>query len=144
VNRKLEWLQAWFSELQVAMEGARVCCGDWERIMSPGTMTRNGPAAVLLDPPYSLTGAVYAHDSSTVSGDVRAWCVANGDNPLLRIALCGHDTEHNDLETRGWSVATWDKQGGYQGADDRERIWFSPGCIGAEAPAEQLSMWSNV
>jgi hypothetical protein len=91
-------------------------------------MTRNGPCAVLLDPPYSLTGAVYAQDSSTVSGDVRKWCIANGTNPLLRIALCGHDTEHNELERLGWTVETWDKAGGYQGADDRERIWFSPAC----------------
>jgi hypothetical protein len=132
VNRKLEWLKEWFAELQAGMDGARVCCGDWSRIMSPGTMTRNGIAAVLLDPPYSLTGAVYAQDSSTVSGDVRAWCRKNGDNPSLRIALCGHDTEHNEMEAMGWLVETWAKGGGYQGADDRERIWFSPGCLKPE------------
>jgi DNA adenine methylase len=132
VNRKLQWLKEWFAELQTGMGEARVCCGDWSRIMSPGTMTRNGTAAVLLDPPYSLTGAVYANDSSTVSGDVREWCKANGDNPKLRIALCGHDTEHNELEAMGWAVETWKKTGGYQGADDRERIWFSPGCIKVE------------
>ncbi len=129
VNRQLEWLKEWFAELQAGMGEARVCCGDWERIMSPGTMTRNGTTAVLLDPPYSLTGAVYAQDSSTVSADVRAWCRKHGDNPSLRIALCGHDTEHNELEAMGWSVETWDKAGGYQGADDRERIWFSPHCL---------------
>ena len=129
VNRKLEWLQEWFGELQEGMGDARVCCGDWERIMSPGTMTRNGPAAVLLDPPYSLTGAVYAQDSSSISGDVRAWCCANGGDPMLRIALCGHDGEHNELEAMGWTVETWDKAGGYQGADDHERIWFSLGCL---------------
>ena len=138
---RLEWLQAWFSELQSAMEGARVCCGDWSRIMSPGTMTRNGTAAVLLDPPYSLTEAVYANDSSTVSGDVREWCKANGDNQRLRIALCGHDTEHNELEAIGWTVETWDKGGGYQGADDRERIWFSPSCLKPESDAVQMSMF---
>ena len=139
VNRKREWLKEWFTELQAGMGEARVCCGDWNRIMSPGTMTRNGTAAVLLDPPYSLTGAVYANDSSTVSGDVREWCKANGDNPRLRIALCGHDTEHNELEAMGWTVETWAKSGGYQGADDRERIWFSPGCIKPER--EQLDMF---
>jgi hypothetical protein len=48
---------------------------------------------------------------------------------MLRIALCGHDTEHNALEEMGWTAETWDKVGGYQGADDRERIWFSPGCL---------------
>ena len=142
VNRKREWLKEWFTELQAGMGEARVCCGDWNRIMSPGTMTRNGTAAVLLDPPYSLTGAVYANDSSTVSGDVREWCKANGDNPRLRIALCGHDTEHNELEAMGWTVETWAKSGGYQGADDRERIWFSPACLGAELDGDQIDLFA--
>ena len=127
---RLAWLTGWFRDLQSAMEGARVCCGDWSRIMSPGTMTRNGTAAVMLDPPYSTTEAVYAHDSSTVSGDARMWCIQNGDNPRLRIALCGHDTEHDELELLGWTVETWAKSGGYQGADDRERIWFSRRVLG--------------
>lgn len=109
--------------------------------MSPDTMTRNGTAAVLLDPPYSLTGAVYANDSSTVSGDVREWCIKNGADPRLRIALCGHDTEHNELQDMGWTVATWDKTGGYQGADDRERIWFSPHCLGGAAQTAQLDIF---
>ena len=51
---------------------------------------------------------------------------------MLRIALCGHDGEHNELEAMGWTLETWDKAGGYQGADDRERIWFSPGCLKPE------------
>ena len=138
---KLAWVQEWFARLQDAFREARVACGDWERICSPGTMTRNGICAVLLDPPYSLTGAVYAQDSSTVSGDVRRWCVANGGNTLLRIALCGHDTEHNELEAFGWSVETWDKSGGYQGADDRERIWFSPAC--KRAAKAELDLFST-
>lgn len=125
---KLAWVRDWFAQLQDSFREARVACGDWERICSPGTMTRNGPCAVLFDPPYSLTTAVYAQDSSTVSCDVRAWCLAHGTNPLLRIAICGHETEHNELENHGWTVETWEKRGGYQGGDDRERIWFSPAC----------------
>ena len=136
VNRKLERALEWFGVLQSSLDGARIACGDWERICSPGTMTRNGICGVLLDPPYSLTGAVYAQDSSSVSGDVRRWCIANGNDPLLRIALCGHDTEHNELEALGWTVETWAKGGGYQGADDRERIWFSPACIGSQKEAD--------
>lgn len=149
VNRKLDgdrlaWLREWFAELQAGMGEARVCCGDWSRIMSPGTMTRNGTAAVLLDPPYSLTGAVYANDSSTVSGDVREWCRANGGDPHLRIALCGHAGEgHEALEALGWTVATWDKTGGYQGADDRERIWFSPACLRPEEQTAQIDMFGG-
>ena len=135
---KLAWVRDWFERLQDSFREARVACGDWERICSPGTMTRNGICAVLLDPPYSLTGAVYAQDSSTVSGDVRAWCIAHGTDPLLRVALCGHDTEHNILEAHGWTVETWDKRGGYQGGDDRERIWFSPACKNTDSNQSEL------
>ena len=104
--------------------------------MSPVTMTRNGTAAVLLDPPYSLTKAVYRCDGSGISADVRAWCVENGSNEKLRIALCGHTGEgHEALEALGWDVVAW-HHGGYQGADDRERIWFSPACT----PRQNLSL----
>jgi hypothetical protein len=96
--------------------------------MSVGTMTRNGIAGVLLDPPYSQTEPVYAMDGKEMAPAVREWCAENGGNPQLRIALCGHEGEHNSLEAMGWTVETWDKAGGYQGADDRERIWFSPHC----------------
>lgn len=123
------WIRAWFADLSKSLEGVRVCCGDWERVCSPGTITRNGTCAVVLDPPYSQTEAVYAHDSSTVAHDVRAWCLANGQDKRLRIALCGHKGEHEALEAHGWTVETWAKGGGYQGADDRERIWFSPFCV---------------
>ena len=128
-DAKFEWTREWFAELKNSFREARVACGDWERICSPGTMTRNGVCAVLLDPPYSQTGAVYACDSSSISADVRAWCVANGGNEKLRIALCGHAGEHESLEALGWVAETWGKGGGYQGKDDRERIWFSPACI---------------
>jgi len=119
----------WFTALQDHFREARIACGDWSRIMSPGTMTRNGVCAVVLDPPYSQTKAVYAQDSSSIAADVSAWAVANGANPALRIALCGHDGDHNQLTDLGWTVETWGKSGGYQGADDRERIWFSPHCV---------------
>jgi hypothetical protein len=141
VNRKLPhlgdggkgvFLRQWFQDLQAALRDTRIACGDWERVCSPLSMTRNGPCAVLLDPPYSTTEAVYAHDSSTVAHDVHQWCITNGDNPELRIALCGHAGDHDDLTALGWSVETWEKGGGYQGADDRERIWFSPSCISPE------------
>lgn len=35
-------------------------------------------------------------------------------------------------QKQGWTVETWAKKGGYQGADDRERIWFSPHCLRPE------------
>ena len=132
-NQVTIWLNEWFAALSASLADVRIACGGWERICSPGTMTRNGTCAVVLDPPYSQTMAVYAHDSSTVAHDVREWAIANGDNQKLRIALCGHDGEHNALEAAGWSVDTWAKGGGYQGKDDRERIWFSPHCLNPNA-----------
>ena len=139
--QRTEWVTKWFIELQDSLRDVRICCGDWLRIMSIGTMTRNGVAGVVLDPPYSQTKAVYAHDCNTISSEVREWCKKYGNNPLLRIALGGHDGEHNELESMGWSVETWDKSGGYQGEDDRERIWFSPNCIPEQKEFEQLSLF---
>jgi DNA adenine methylase len=126
---RLEWITEWFRHLQSRLRDARVCCGDWTRVMSVGTMTLNGVCAVLLDPPYSQTEPVYAKDGREISAAVREWCQKHGGNKRLRIALCGHEGEHNALESDGWTVETWAKLGGYQGADDRERIWFSPHCL---------------
>ena len=133
---RLAWLQEWFAGLQSKLDGVRVCCGDWSRILSPGTLTRNGVCGVLLDPPYSLTEPVYAMDGREISVSAREWCLLNGADPKMRIALCGHDGEHNELEEWGWSVATWGKAGGYQGKDERERIWFSPYSLGGSDPAQ--------
>jgi hypothetical protein len=138
---RLEWIKSWFADLQDSLQPLRLACGDWSRIMSVGTMTRNGVAGVVLDPPYSQTDAVYNRDSSTVAHAVREWAKANGNNKALRIALCGHEGEHNELEAMGWTVETWDKSGGYQGADDRERIWFSPHCIAEKKGVEQIAMF---
>lgn len=132
VADRLAWLTAWFGRLQDELSGIRIACGDWERICSPGTMTSNGIAAVVMDPPYSQTEAVYANDCNQVSGKVQIWCAANGPNPAIRIVLCGHLGEHHALEAIGWRCVEWDekKGGGYQGADDRERLWLSPHCVG--------------
>ena len=126
VNR-LEWLTQWCEQLAYALRDVRVARGDWKRICSVGTLTCNGACGVLLDPPYSQTKAVYAMDSSSVSADVRAWCAENGTNPKLRIVLCGHAGEHESLADIGWRSVPW-RSHGYQGGDNRERLWVSPHC----------------
>ena len=144
VNRKTareEWLAEWLGKLQDRFFDARIACGDWERICSVGTMTRFGFAGVLLDPPYGTTGAVYACDSTSIAQDVQNWCLGHGQNPMLRIALCGHVGQHEILEANGWAAAVPSgKGGGYQGKDDRERIWFSPHCKNT-AEKSQLSLF---
>jgi hypothetical protein len=75
-----------------------------------------------------------------VAHDVREWAIANGDNPLLRIALCGYDGEH--VMPESWECVEWKAKGGYgsqgngSGRENsgRERIWFSPHCLGANQP----------
>ena len=137
VNRRLPHLGgagkgvfAWMDALAVRLRHVRVTCGDWQRVLSPSVTTKHGVTGVVLDPPYDAEG----HDKSmyvaygNVSADVRAWCIENGGNPLLRIALCGYEGEH-DLP--GWTKVGWTARKGY-GSDEnarRERIWFSPHCL---------------
>jgi DNA adenine methylase len=140
VNRKLPhlgdalfddrhlFLSEWFKRLEKAIARTRFTCGDWERICSAGTITRLGKCAVLLDPPYDTTDFRYSAQTSDLPSKVENWCVENGQNKKIAIALCGHEGQYQSLEDLGWTVETWKKPSGYQGADGRERIWFSPSC----------------
>lgn len=106
---------------------------------------KQGLTGVFLDPPYDQTqrdAELYAVETPAAA-EVRAWCAASGGDPALRIALCGYAGEgHESLESAGWSVVSWKAKGGYgsQGTGTagranagRERIWFSPHCVPAEA-----------
>jgi hypothetical protein len=131
----------WFAALGERLRRVRVCCGDWQRLCGPTPTFKLGLTGIVLDPPYSTDerdARCYGpSDSGTVAADCREWALANGDNPLLRIALCGYDTEH---DMPGWSVAHWKAKGGYGSgranrADanaTRETIWFSPHCLNAK------------
>lgn len=135
----------WFLQLQKRLRRVRVVCGDWKRICTPAVTTGIGLTGVFLDPPYSAEANrdkdIYAVESGTVAHEVREWCLANGTNPKLRIALCGYEGEHDDLEQHGWKVHVWRTGGGYanqnkggQGMANakRERIWFSPHCLSGQ------------
>ncbi|MBT8085998.1 MAG: DNA adenine methylase [Woeseia sp.] len=146
VNRQLPHLgsagrddaiRTYFSVLAGRLRDVRVCCGDWSRVTGPSPTFKNGLTAVFLDPPYCAHDRVklYAEDSFRVALNVQRWCVENADNPLLRIALCGYDT---DYDLPGWDCVAWKAVGGYgsQGKGrgrsnaGREVIWFSPHCLG--------------
>ena len=117
----------------------RVCCGDWSRICGPSVTFKHGITGAFLDPPYADTAGrtnnVYSSDCNQVAHDVRKWAIANGDNPDLRIALCGYEGEH--LMPESWDCVQWNARGGYgsQGNNQarensaKERIWFSPHCL---------------
>jgi hypothetical protein len=144
INRKLPHLgnagkgiAIYFNVLSDRLRRVRVACGDWTRIMGECVTTGNGLTSVFLDPPYGVANRsdVYACESKSVAADVREWAIANGDNPLLRIALCGYNDEH-DMPA-SWECLAWKTNGGYgvqgnaQGRINkhRERIWFSPHCL---------------
>jgi hypothetical protein len=126
------------SALAARLRGVRVCSGDWSRVCGPSVTFKHGVTGVFLDPPYAdtadRTSDLYRTDCLQVAHAVREWALANGDNPLLRIALCGYDTEH--VMPGGWTSVAWKAQGGYgsqgqgRGRDNaiRETIWFSPHC----------------
>jgi hypothetical protein len=103
---------------------------------------------VFLDPPYADTAdrneTLYRKDSLQVAHAVREWAIAHGDDPRLRIALCGYEGEHQ--MPASWKCVAWKAIGGYGnlaikgrglGRENafRERVWFSPYCL--DMPAQQ-------
>ena len=132
-------LYEWMHALSARLRRVRVCCGDWKRILGPAPTTCIGTTAVFLDPPYAVDDRadVYGEESREAAHEVREWAIANGDNPQLRIALCGYDTEHKMPDS--WTEIAWKANGGFanqkaertRGKENahRERIWFSPHCL---------------
>jgi DNA adenine methylase len=138
-TRERAFLLEYMRELADRLRRVRVCCGDWQRICGPSPTTKLGITGVFLDPPYADEAGrqddLYATDSGTVAHAVREWAIANGENPELRIALCGYDGEHQMPES--WEAVRWKARGGYGSQGDgrgrenaaRETIWFSPHCL---------------
>lgn len=136
-----ERLTQTFNLLAIRLRRVRVCCGDFERVLSKSCTTINGCTAIFLDPPYDTEaanrdGSLYAVDGDgSVAHRARNWAIANGDNELLRIALCGYREEHAMPES--WATYSWKAHGGYANIGDnrgkankhRETIWFSPHCV---------------
>jgi site-specific DNA-adenine methylase len=115
----------------------RVACGDWSRVTGDSVTWRHGLTAVFLDPPYAEGASdLYSEHDKSLSAKVREWAIANGDNPKMRIALCGYEGEHTMPPT--WRTHEWKARGGYgsqrEDGDNenakRERVWFSPYCLG--------------
>lgn len=137
-----EALESWFARLAERLRFTKVCCGDWGRVCTKAATYGQGLTGVLLDPPYSREMRdenIYSNEVDGLSDQVRAWALENGENPLMRIALCGYEGEHDMPET--WSCVPWKAAGGYANRNPenqnahKERIWFSPHCL---QPVEEL------
>lgn len=127
---------AWMHTLCERLRYVRVCCGDWTRVMTPTITYKHGLTGIVLDPPYSHSerdSALYATEAN-IPEDIQMWCLANGDNPLLRIVLCGLSGEYT---LPGWRTVSWTAQGGmvklsrqsFSGNKYRERLYLSPHCL---------------
>ncbi len=147
------WLIGWMNRLADRLRAVRVCCGHWMRVCdSDSTLTRLGTTGVFLDPPYrkrladgseNRAAHIYANDKAqdvdALCDEVQEWCLKWGDNPEIRIILCGLEGEYPKLEAAGWEVVPWKSRGGYGNRTDRgkenaarERLWLSPHCVAAE------------
>jgi site-specific DNA-adenine methylase len=143
-------LLEYFRALADRLRRVRVCCGDWTRVLGDSPTVKLGVTAILLDPPYSAEAerdsSLYGVEDDSVAHDVRRWAIEHGNNPLLRIALCGYESEHDEHMPDDWEVYRWKAAGGYglQGNGtgrentERETIWFSPHCLSVD---KQLTMF---
>jgi hypothetical protein len=152
INRLVEsqsrrdWLLQYFTDLSSRLRRVRVACGDWSRVLTPPITFFHGLTGIVLDPPYGEGSVEYTAggNKSDLSHKVRGWCLENGDNPKLRIALCGYNGQF-DMPSN-WTTVAWKAAGGYGSAgkqdsqakenSHRERIWFSPHCLKADTPEE--------
>jgi len=148
VARKREPLYEWMIALSNRLRYVRVCCGDWSRVCGEAPTVHNGLTGVFLDPPYADTAGrseVYSVDDTQVAHAVREWAIERGDDPRMRIALCGYEGEH--VMPDSWECVAWKARGGYgsQGNNrgranaGRERIWFSPHCL---KPGREAMLWT--
>ena len=150
VNRKLPhlgdagrgaFIRDWLARLGERLRDVRVACGDWKRVLTDSVTVRHGTTAVFLDPPYTKGAIDYAAGGvgGALASDVRMWCAENGHRKELRIVLCGHAGEHDELLSQGWTTRKWNARKGYAITSDAvensasETLWASPACA-AERP----------
>ena len=148
INRKLphlgdagrgarsEYIHEWMALLHDRLRDVRVTCGDWSRVVKDSVTTRHGLTGLFLAPPYTKGAMDYTAKGTggALADQVRGWCAANGGDKMLRIVLCGHAGEHDDLLRHGWGIRTWTARKGYALTDDAvkrsasETLWCSPHC----------------
>lgn len=135
-----EWsahLRHIMGQLADRLRRVRVCSGDWSRVCGFSPTSRLGLTGVFLDPPYAHTerdDRLYVHEMECAEA-VRAWAIERGDDPKMRIALCGYEGERE--MPPDWSAYRWKAHGGYghlgngRGKVNRHRevVWFSPHCL---------------
>lgn len=131
--------ESYAREMQERLLRVMFMCGDWTRAVTTamlGLHASNCVTGVLLDPPYDAgTGAFYTSDQRSVWHDAQRWAIEHGDDPGLRIVLCGYDGVGEAMPPE-WETVHWDTGGAYGTAEStankengkREVLYFSPHC----------------
>lgn len=123
------------------MRDVVVMHGEWSRAVTEASLFQGlGPkdkVAVLLDPPYNPATQVakrktYVEQRDGLAEEAMAWAIAHGDDPRLRIALCGYEGAYSMPDA--WTKVSWESRGyafsEKQGEQRKmERVWFSPHCL---------------
>jgi hypothetical protein len=133
--------------LQVRLQHVRLLCGDWQDCLTaPRLFGVGGPVGILLDPPYTMERReqVFYATPNACAPAVRDWAIAHGNDPRIRVALCGLDGEHQMPD--GWRAHRWQARGGLantkhhgrgHGETRQEVVWFSPHCL---QPTDQSTL----
>ena len=136
-------LYAWFRRLSERLRLVRTVCGDWTRVCGGDWQDDCGICGMYFDPPYDKQNRsqVYAHESQ-VEQAVEEWVLDRGARDTFRIVVSGYEGSYTRLVDAGWRVEEWKARGGYgvqakgdsQGKANakRERLFYSPRCLGAE------------
>jgi hypothetical protein len=148
INQTRDALFRYMNDLSARLRRVRVCCGDWSRVCGPSPTVNLGTTGVFLDPPYldGRTNSIYSTDSLTVAHDVREWAISQGEDTRIRIAICGYEGDY--IMPDYWECVEWKARGGYGSQGDgqarensaKERIWFSPHCLGGK----QLGLFNGI
>jgi hypothetical protein len=141
-------LRDYFEALAQRLRHVRITTGDWLRVLGPSVTWRNGLTGVFLDPPYPEEEHAVRYYASTANWhECWAWAQEQGAHPLMRIILCGYDTDRPIPDD--WQVIHWKARGGYgsqgQGRGrtnaQREVLYCSPHCVKRD---EELPLFAHV
>lgn len=127
-------MERYMSDLSDHLSRARICCGDWSRVVTESALIIDDAiVGVFFDPPYGDGNMSYAaggNDDTSIAAAVWKWAVENGDRERLKIAVCGY--QDGRAVPEGWSVYQWKAYGGYANQSGKTRgaetVWFSPHC----------------
>lgn len=133
-------LLAYFERLAHRLRRVRLLCGDWQRAVKDSITVNHGTTGLLLDPPYpSAEHDMAYHGDNDIWYQVADWAIAHGDDPRLRICVCGYFSDATDaLFPATWTRYRWEARGGYSNQSKngrgrtnakRECCWFSPFCL---------------